>query len=148
MRLYQGKAEAETIYYDDPLIPAMKWKGAGAKFLHLIDLDGAFSGNSTNLDAVKRIVKESGLQVQLGGGMRDESSISRALELGLNRIIIGTRACETPDWISSLLVEFGTEKIVIGIDAKDGMVTTKGWVEKTEVGAIDLARRLTDLGIK
>ena len=148
VRLFQGKADAETVYFESPLVPALNWKEQGAEFLHVVDLDGAFSGGSQNLDAVEQIVRSSGLQVQLGGGMRDEAAIANALELGLHRVIIGTRACNEPEWIESLISKFGSDKIVVGIDAKDGMVTTKGWVEETEVNALDLAWKLFAFGLR
>jgi len=148
VRLFQGKADAETVYFESPLVPALNWKEQGAEFLHVVDLDGAFSGGSQNLDAVEQIVRSSGLQVQLGGGIRDEAAIANALELGLHRVIIGTRACNEPEWIESLISKFGSDKIVVGIDAKDGMVTTKGWVEETEVNALDLAWKLFAFGLR
>ena len=148
VRLFQGKADAETVYFESPLEPALNWKEQGAEFLHVVDLDGAFSGGSHNLDAVEQIIGSSGLQVQLGGGMRDEATIANALELGLCRVIIGTRACNEPEWIESLISKFGSDKIVVGIDAKDGMVATKGWVEETEVDALDLARKLSAFGLR
>ena len=148
VRLFQGKADAETVYFENPLDPALTWKEQGAEFLHVVDLDGAFSGGSQNLDAVEQIVHSSGLQVQLGGGMRDETTIANALELGLCRVIIGTRACNEPEWIESLISKFGSDKIVVGIDAKDGMVATKGWVEETEVDALDLAGKLSAFGLR
>ena len=92
VRLFQGKADQETIYFDDPSEPAATWKEAGADHLHVVDLDGAFDGSSANLEAVHSILKVEGLKVQLGGGMRDEKAIQKALDLGVSRIIIGTRA--------------------------------------------------------
>lgn len=148
VRLFQGKADAETVYFESPLNPALNWKEQGAEFLHVVDLDGAFTGGSQNLDAVEQIVRSSGLKVQLGGGMRDEATISNALEVGLHRVIIGTRACNEPEWIESLISKFGSDKIVVGIDAKDGMVATKGWVEETEVDAFDLAGKLSAIGLR
>ena len=148
VRLFQGKADAETVYFENPLDPALHWKEQGAEFLHVVDLDGAFTGGSHNLDTVEQIIRLSGLQVQLGGGMRDEATIADALEVGLCRVIIGTRACNEPEWIESLISKFGRDKIVVGIDAKDGMVATKGWVEKTKVDALDLARKLSAFGLR
>ncbi|MEC8355480.1 MAG: 1-(5-phosphoribosyl)-5-[(5-phosphoribosylamino)methylideneamino]imidazole-4-carboxamide isomerase [Verrucomicrobiota bacterium] len=148
VRLFQGKADAETVYFENPLDPALHWKEQGAEFLHVVDLDGAFTGGSQNLDAVEQIIRLSGLQVQLGGGMRDEATIANALELGLCRVIIGTRACNEPEWIESLISKFGSDRIVVGIDAKDGMVATKGWVEKTKVDALDLAKKLYAFGLR
>jgi len=148
VRLFQGLASEETIYFEDPLDAARKWIEVGAKYMHLVDLDGAFSGGSANLDAVQKIAQETQLRVQLGGGMRDDYSVKEALALGLNRVIIGTRACTDPQWVGELVEEFGPDKIVVGIDAKDGLVATKGWVETTEIEAIDLAQQMQDLGAR
>ncbi|MDA0905873.1 MAG: 1-(5-phosphoribosyl)-5-[(5-phosphoribosylamino)methylideneamino]imidazole-4-carboxamide isomerase [Verrucomicrobia bacterium] len=148
VRLFQGLASEETIYFEDPLDAARKWIEVGAKYMHLVDLDGAFSGGSANLDAVQKIAQETQLRVQLGGGMRDDRSVKEALALGLNRVIIGTRACTDPQWVGELVEEFGPDKIVVGIDAKDGLVATKGWVETTEIEAIDLAQQMQDLGAR
>ena len=128
--------------------PAAAWKEAGADHLHVVDLDGAFDGSSANLEAVRSILNVEGLKVQLGGGMRDEEAINKALDLGLSRIIIGTRACNEPEWVGSMVEKFGAEKIVVGIDAKDGMVATKGWVETSQTTAVDLAQKLETLGIR
>ena len=148
VRLFQGKADQETIYFNDPSEPAATWKEAGADHLHVVDLDGAFDGSSANLEAVHSILKVEGLKVQLGGGMRDERAIKKALDLGVSRIIIGTRACNEPEWVGSMVEKFGAEKIVVGIDAKDGMVATKGWVETSQTTAVDLAQKLETLGIR
>ena len=148
VRLFQGLASEETIYFEDPLDAARKWIEEGAKHMHVVDLDGAFSGGSANLDAVQKIAQETQLRVQLGGGMRDDSSVKKALSLGLSRVIIGTRACTDPQWVGELIKEFGPDKIVVGIDAKDGLVATKGWVETTEIGAIELAQQMQDLGVR
>ena len=148
VRLFQGKADQETVYFENPSEPARSWEEAGATHLHVVDLDGAFAGSSANLDAVCSILQVKGLKVQLGGGMRDETAIDKALSLGLDRVIIGTRACEEPEWIGSLVEKFGAEKIVVGIDAKDGMVATKGWVETTKTDAIELAKSLQSIGLR
>lgn len=148
VRLFQGKADQETIYFKDPSEPAIAWKQAGASHLHVVDLDGAFNGASANLEAVSSILKVDGLKVQLGGGMRSEEAIEKALQLGLHRVIIGTRACSEPEWVGELIRKFGPEKIVVGIDAKDGMVATKGWVETSQTEAITLARQLESLGVR
>ena len=148
VRLFQGLASEETIYFEDPLDAARKWIDEGAKHMHLVDLDGAFSGGAANLDAVQKITQEPQLRVQLGGGMRDDHSVRKALDLGLNRVIIGTRACTDPQWVGELVKEFGPDKIVVGIDAKDGLVATNGWVETTQIGAIDLAQQMQALGVR
>ena len=148
VRLFQGKADQETVYYKNPAEPANIWRSDGATHLHVVDLDGAFNGASANLDAVRSILEVEGLKVQLGGGMRNEEAIERALSLGLNRVIIGTRACSEPDWVGELIKKFGPEKIVVGIDAKDGLVATKGWVETSKTEAIALAQQLESLGVR
>lgn len=148
VRLFQGKADQETVYYENPAEPANIWRSDGATHLHVVDLDGAFNGASANLDAVRSILEVEGLKVQLGGGMRNEEAIERALSLGLNRVIIGTRACSEPDWVGELIKKFGPEKIVVGIDAKDGLVATKGWVETSNTEAIALAQQLESLGVR
>lgn len=148
VRLFQGKADQETVYYENPAAPANIWRSEGATHMHVVDLDGAFNGASANLDAVRSILEVEGLKVQLGGGMRNEEAIERALHLGLNRVIIGTRACSEPDWVGELIEKFGPEKIVVGIDAKDGLVATKGWVETSKTEAIALAQQLESLGVR
>ena len=148
VRLFQGLADRQTTYFDDPVEPARKWVEDGATHLHLVDLDGAFSGDSSNLAAVRAIISEGKLKVQLGGGMRSEEAIEQALGLGLDRVIVGTRACSDPEWVGRLVEIFGPERIVAGIDAKDGMVATRGWVETTEVKALDLAKTIESLGVR
>ena len=108
---FKEKADQETVYFDNPGEPAAAWKEAGADHLHVVDLDGAFDGSSANLEAVRSILNVEGLKVQLGGGMRDEEAINKALDLGLSRIIIGTRACNEPEWVGSIVEKFGAEKL-------------------------------------
>ncbi|MFP6887302.1 MAG: HisA/HisF-related TIM barrel protein, partial [Opitutales bacterium] len=148
VRLFQGRADEETIYHDDPSVPAQRWKDAGTEWLHLVDLDGAFEGASANLEAVRSILGLGGLQAQLGGGLRTRDAVKTVLEVGVKRAIVGTRACAEPEWTSELVECFGPERIAVGIDARDGKVTTKGWVETTETLATDLARRITDFGVR
>ena len=148
VRLFQGKADQETVYFENPVEPAKLWRQAGATHLHVVDLDGAFTGSSENLDAVREILEVDGLSVQLGGGMRDESVIASALEMGLSRVIIGTRACAEPEWVISMINQFGADRIVVGIDAKDGMVATQGWVETSKTQATELAKSLVSNGLR
>lgn len=148
VRLFQGKADQETVYFENPAKPAELWRQAGATHLHVVDLDGAFTGSSKNLDAVREILQIDGLNVQLGGGMRDESVIASALEMGLSRVIIGTRACTEPQWAISMINRFGADHIVVGIDAKDGMVATQGWVETSTTTATELAKSLVAQGLR
>ena len=148
VRLLQGRADAETVYHDDPVVPAQAWKEAGTDWLHLVDLDGAFEGSSSNLEAVRRIIALGDLRVQLGGGLRNESAVETVLNAGVERAIIGTRACAEPDWTKKLIDRFGPERIAVGIDARDGKVATKGWVETTDTTALDLARKMSELGVR
>ena len=114
-------------YFENPSEPALRWQSDGATHLHLVDLDGAFSGSNENLNAVSSILEKVDLKVQLGGGMRSSESIRQALSLGLSRVIVGTRACSDPHWVKNLVDQFGADQIVVGIDARDGKVATKGW---------------------
>ena len=148
VRLFQGKADQETVYFENPVEPANLWREAGATNLHVVDLDGAFTGSSENLDAVREILQVDGLDVQLGGGMREEHVIESALEMGLSRVIIGTRACTDPQWVISMINRFGADRIVVGIDAKDGMVATQGWVETSTTPATELAKSLVTQGLR
>ena len=148
VRLFQGKSDRETVYYNDPQVPALEWLEQGATHLHLVDLDGAFSGNSENLNAVKSILSIGGMKIQLGGGMRNKEAIKNALSLGLSRIIVGTSACENPSWVGELIKQFGPEKIVIGIDARDGLVATKGWVEISKTSALEFAKEMERQGAR
>ena len=145
VRLTQGRADAETVYSDDPSRVAAGFKAAGAKWVHVVDLDGAFSGEPCNLDAVGRIAN-LGLKVQLGGGLRTRASVERALAMGIARVVIGTRAAESESFVSDLVAAFGG-RIAVGIDAKGGRVAVKGWVDPTGTSALALARRMDALGV-
>lgn len=135
----------ETVYSEDPVGIAAEFKAAGAEWVHVVDLDGAFSGEPRNLEVVSRIVG-LGLKVQLGGGLRKRESVELALGKGVARVVIGTRAVESESFISELIAAFG-ERIAVGIDARDGKVAVKGWVDTTETSAIALARRMDALGV-
>lgn len=147
VRLRQGRAEDKTVYSDDPAAVARAWAERGGDWLHVVDLDAAFSGEQSNLDIVRRIAGEIGIPVQLGGGMRDEASIRRALDAGVARVVIGTRAAEAPDFIARAVQQFGGAKIAVGIDARDGMVAVKGWTSTTGLRALDLARAAAEAGV-
>lgn len=138
VRLVQGDYARETVYGDDPAAMARRWVGEGAKFLHLVDLDGARDGKLINQDAVAAIVSAVDVPTELGGGVRYESSIRQLLELGLSRVVVGTKAIREPDWLKQMCATF-PEQIVLGIDAKDGRVATDGWLEVSDVPAADLA---------
>jgi len=147
VRLRQGRAGEKTVYSHDPPAVAREWAARGGDWLHVVDLDAAFTGVSTNLEVVRRMVSALAIPLQLGGGMRDEDAIERALAAGVSRVVIGTRAAEAPDFVARAVQRFGGERIAVGIDARDGFVAVKGWTEATGVRSADLARRMTDLAV-
>jgi phosphoribosylformimino-5-aminoimidazole carboxamide ribotide isomerase len=146
VRLLQGRADQETVYATQPAAVAATFHAAGSRWVHVVDLDGAFAGEPQNLSHVEAIVA-LGLQVQLGGGLRHRAAVERALGLGVARVVIGTRAAESESFVSELVGAFG-HRIAVGIDAKDGRVAVKGWVDTTATGALDLARRMDALGVQ
>ncbi len=145
VRLTQGRADAETVYAEDPASVAADFKAAGSAWVHVVDLDGAFAGEPRNLGIVARIA-QLGLKVQLGGGMRTRASVDGALSMGIARVVIGTRAAESEAFVSELLAAYG-DRIAVGIDAKGGKVAVKGWVDTTGTSALGLARRMDALGV-
>jgi phosphoribosylformimino-5-aminoimidazole carboxamide ribotide isomerase len=146
VRLLQGRADQETVYAENPIDVAQQFRAAGSKWVHVVDLDGAFAGEPQNLTVVQGIAALE-MQVQLGGGLRTRAAVERALGLGVSRVVIGTRAAESESFVGELVQAFG-EKIAVGIDAKDGQVAVKGWVATTATGALDLARRMDALGVR
>ncbi len=146
VRLLQGKADAVTVYSDRPDDIARKWQDMGAKVIHVVDLDGAFSGTQKNIEGIKKIRQAVSVDIELGGGIRDMERIEMLLGLGINRVILGTAAIEMPELIKEACKRF-PGKIIIGIDAKDGLVAVKGWVEVTDVKAKELALRMEDYGV-
>jgi len=145
VRLLQGRSDQETVYADDPAAVATGFRDAGSEWIHVVDLDGAFAGQPTNVKAVEAIVR-LGVRVQLGGGLRTREAVNQALGLGVSRVVIGTRAAESDAFVGELVQAFG-DRIAVGIDAKDGQVAVKGWVDTTGTGALDLARRMDVLGV-
>lgn len=148
VRLTQGLFDHVKIYADTPADMAKLWCSQGATFLHLVDLDGALAGHSVNAAAIERIVKEVDVPIQLGGGIRSEAAVRAMLELGVTRCIIGTKAVESPEFIRDLIGTFGPDRIVIGVDAKDGMVAIEGWEKVSSLSAIDLCRQMQGFGVK
>jgi phosphoribosylformimino-5-aminoimidazole carboxamide ribotide isomerase len=146
VRLQQGRADAETVYSDDPAAVAKRWEDEGARYLHVVDLDGAFGGAPRNWDSVRAILGAVQTPIQLGGGLRTREHVEAALNIGVTRVVLGTKACDSPEFISALLEDFGT-RIVVGIDARDGFVAVKGWTEKTEISAVDFAQQINRLGV-
>ncbi len=148
VRLKQGKAELKTVYSNDPVAFAKRWEAEGGDWLHLVDLDAAFTGEQRNLEAVREITKAVSIPCELGGGMRSLSAIERALSAGVARVVVGTKACESPEFVAELIAIFTAEKIAIGIDAKDGEVSLRGWTSGSGMKATELAKRMVDLGVQ
>jgi phosphoribosylformimino-5-aminoimidazole carboxamide ribotide isomerase len=146
VRLVQGDLRDETVYSQEPVSVAKLWKLKGAKRLHVIDLDGAFSGRLANLDYVKDIIKATDLKVQVGGGIRDLKTIEKVLSTGVSSVILGTSAVQNKDFVRESVKEYG-RAIIAGIDAKKGMVAIKGWKQVTKVDAIGLAKEMVELGV-
>lgn len=150
VRLAQGDLARTTVYGDDPAAVARQWQEAGAKWIHVVNLDGAFGEAAlANWDGLEQILRVStDIDVQFGGGLRDIETIRRVIGLGVARAIIGTAAVENPGLVDETVREFGPDRIAIGVDAKDGKVRVRGWAEESAVTAIDLAVRLKGQGVK
>ena len=146
VRLAEGDMDRATVYGDDPAAQAVVFAEAGAGFLHVVDLDGAFAGDSVNGDAVRAIVAAFPGHVQLGGGIRTSAHVERWFHAGVSRIVIGTAALENPEFVRDMAAAY-PGGIVVAVDARDGMVATKGWAEVSDVTAADLARRFEDAGV-
>ena len=147
VRLYKGEYSRVTDY-GDPVEVAKKLKKAGASFLHLVDLDGAKEGRSVNLDVVKRIIDEAKIDVEHGGGIRTLEKIEEVLNLGVKRVILGSIALKDPDLVKRAIIKFGSEKIVVGVDTKNFKVATNGWIENSDVDALEFAKLLEKNGVK
>ena len=146
VRLTQGREDAETIYSENPVEVAAQFRAAGSEWVHVVDLDGAFTGEPQNL-AVVTAIAALGLKVQLGGGLRNRAAVDRAIAAGVSRVVIGTRAVDGEHFVAEIVQAFG-EKVAVGLDAKNGMVAVKGWVESTGMSAIEAARRMEVLGVR
>lgn len=141
VRLRQGNYDDSTVFSDDPVEMALRWRDEGAERLHLVDLDGAKAGRPVNQDVVRRIITATGLPCQLGGGIRTEDNVRSTIEqTGVDRVIIGTKALREPDWFSEMCVRFPNQ-LALGLDARDSMVATDGWLEVSKVSVTELAQR-------
>jgi phosphoribosylformimino-5-aminoimidazole carboxamide ribotide isomerase len=147
VRLQEGKADQATEYGDDPVAMALKWAQEGATRLHVIDLDGAFSGQTAHSEIARSIFATARIPVQIGGGIRTLDQVERLLALGAARVIFGTAAIEHPDVVETAVRRHGNA-IVVGIDARDGRVALRGWRTQSSVPAVDLARRMKAIGIE
>lgn len=145
VRLYQGDYDKAETFNEDPVAVAQQWVAQGATRLHLVDLDGAKKGTPVNRPAIAEIVRSTQVPVQVGGGLRDRQTVADVLALGVDRVILGTVAVEKPDLVEDLCKEFPGQ-IVVGIDARNGKVATRGWLETSEVLATDLAQKMAKLG--
>lgn len=148
VRLRQGDMEASTVFSDDPVAMAGQWVAAGARRLHIVDLDGAFAGKPKNAGVIHEIaLAYPDLQIQLGGGIRDEDTIAAYLDAGVNFLIVGTQAVKEPHFVAKVCAEFPTH-IIVGLDAKDGKVATEGWSKLSKHDVIDMAKRFEDDGVE
>lgn len=145
VRLYKGDYEQKTVYDADPAAVARRFKEAGARYLHVVDLNGAKEGSPHNRPVIEAIVQASGLPVQVGGGIRNGDTLEALFALGVSRAILGTAAVNQPEFVRDALKEYG-EKIAIGIDAKDGLVAVNGWLETSSITAVELGRELKAAG--
>lgn len=147
VRLLRGDYAAMTVYSDDPAAVARGFADAGAEFIHIVDLDGARSGGTPNLELIGRIIAESGLKAEVGGGIRDLAAVKKYLELGVMRVIIGTAAVTDPQLLSAAVDEYG-DAVAVGVDVRDGVVALKGWTESGGVGCFELCEKLQNEGVK
>ncbi len=147
VRLEQGLMDKDTIYNDDPAAQALIWQEQGGEYLHIVDLDGAFAGTPKNKSAIEAIVKAIDIPSELGGGIRDMATIEAYLGLGINRVILGTIAKENPALVKEACQKFPGQ-IVVGIDAKDGLVAVRGWADVTEKKATEMAKEMEGFGVE
>jgi phosphoribosylformimino-5-aminoimidazole carboxamide ribotide isomerase len=152
VRLKEGDPARMTFYGDDPSKTADHWLSMGARWLHVVNLDGAFGENDLKnqaaLEAILSVAKEHNVKVQFGGGLRSLNTMERALDLGASRLVLGTIAIEQPDIVSEAINKFGTGRVAVGIDARDGFVRVRGWKDKSEILAMDLTFQMRDRGVK
>jgi phosphoribosylformimino-5-aminoimidazole carboxamide ribotide isomerase len=146
VRLVRGEMASATVFNDDPAAQARAFAETGFSWLHVVDLDGAFAGKSVNGDAVRAIRRAIDLKVQLGGGIRDRAGIDYWLDLGITRVVLGTAALRDPDLVRRAAADY-PDRIVVGIDARDGLVAVEGWAETSTITAVELGRRFADAGV-
>lgn len=148
VRLRKGDFAQVTEYFEHPWEVAAAFEKAGASYIHNVDLDGARKGHAYNAQVVREIVKSVSIPVELGGGIRSLTDIEEVLDQGIARVIIGTKAVEDPDFVRKAIQEFGADRVVVGIDAKNGMVAIDAWEKTSNVTSVDLALQMKDLGVK
>ena len=148
VRLYQGDYEQETVFSDDPLAIAERWQSEGGQRLHIVDLDGAHSGNPANLAAITAITRALTIPVQVGGGIRSVDTASGLFDAGAARVVVGTAAVSNPQLVEDLCQRFGSDRVVVALDARDGLVAIHGWTETSNITATGLAGRMARLGVE
>ena len=147
VRLDQGDYDRETVFDDDPVAVARRWEKAGARRLHVVDLDGARDGKPQNEDVIRRVIEAASVAVQVGGGVRDVAAIERYVKAGADRVAMGTAAVKDQTMLVNAVSLF-RKRIIVGVDARDGMVATEGWREVSAVRALDLVRQLSEFGVE
>ena len=147
VRLFQGDFNQETVFSDDPLAMAQSWQDQGSQRLHVVDLDGAIRGKPVHLEIISSIVKALEIPVQVGGGIRDLGSADAWIDIGVERVVIGTAAVRDPDMVQDVCYKHGSEKIVVSVDAKDGLVALQGWQETSSITVLNLASQVAKLGV-
>ena len=149
VRLSQGRKDAPIVYNDDPITVAKDFELAGAQLLHIVDLDAAFSDSgSSNRDLLGQIIRATEIPVQFGGGLRTAKDVEEMIKLGVSRAIVGTLAVESPETVADLVRDFGSDRIAVGIDAKDGEVMVRGWEQRGKIRAVELARIVAQAGVE
>ncbi|HEL2575339.1 TPA: 1-(5-phosphoribosyl)-5-[(5-phosphoribosylamino)methylideneamino]imidazole-4-carboxamide isomerase [Streptococcus suis] len=148
VRLFKGDFNQETVVNPDVLDQAKTFAAAGIDFIHVVDLDGALEGRATNRDLIASLKSETGLRIQVGGGVRTLDQIADYLDAGIDRVIIGSMAVKNPDFVKQALKRFGSQAIVVGIDAKNGFVATEGWLETSQVDYMSLAKEMEKIGVR
>ena len=147
VRLIQGDYDQETAYDDDPVVAARRWVDGGARWLHVVDLDGARAGEPVNLEHVGRIVAAVSVPVQLGGGLRDSRKVEEAISSGVERVVLGTAAVRDPDMAEAIAAAHG-ERVVVSVDSRSGKVAAEGWTESSDLGTTEVIAALTERGVR
>ncbi|MBR6898133.1 MAG: 1-(5-phosphoribosyl)-5-[Lachnospiraceae bacterium] len=148
VRLRQGDFDKKEVFFENPMVPAQRWEMAGASFIHIVDLDGALKGHGVNREVIRKICRRVNIPIQLGGGIRTMDDLKEVFDIGVERAIIGTKAISDPDFVKNAVETFGSERIAVGIDAKNGMTAVSGWGEVSNVKAVDLGIKMGNLGVK
>lgn len=147
VRLYKGDYNQMTVYSENPMEVAKGFKAQGAEYIHMVDLEGAKDGTTPNFEVVAAVAKESGLRVEIGGGIRDEETVKKYIDAGVMRVILGTAALNDPEFLEKVCSKYG-DKIAVGADLKDGQVAIKGWLETSDVSGMDFLSKMQDSGVK